>query len=292
MPTFASYDGTELHYDLLGSANSDAAPIAVHAGGAGRHPEYLGDLAGLAALRPLAVLHQRGVGDSARPADPATGAWHRLDADLEALRVHLGVERLDLLGHSAGTRVSLAFAARYPARLGRLCLVTPPPGWLTEVPSDTDELVARRRGEPWFPAFETALAQEQHATTMAQRRALHPGLAPMTWADWDDRAKAHEPVGDWSIEALDAFFAEPLREDLLPALRAITSPVLVVAGGSDALLGLRPVVAVAELFTAGRAVVLDAGHYPWVEAPERFLAEVGAFFTATVSGQQRSVPST
>jgi pimeloyl-ACP methyl ester carboxylesterase len=279
MPTFTSYDGTELHYDLLG-ADLDGPAIAVHAGGAARHPEYLGNLAGLDSVRPLALLHQRGVGLSQRPADPSTAAWHRLGADLEALRIHLGLERLDVLGHSAGTRVALAFAAHNPDRIGRLCLVTPPPGWLVETPSDSEELIAARRGEPWFPQFEAALAQETTATTMAQRRALHPGLAPMTWARWNERAQAHERLGTWNLDALEAFFAVPLEEDLLPALRALQAPVLVVAGGSDALLGLKSVVAVAGLFPHGRAVVLDSGHYPWVEQPKTFLDEVGTFFSA------------
>lgn len=283
MPTFASYDGTELHYDLLG-ADLDGPPIAVHAGGAARHPEYLGNLAGLDSVRPLAVLHQRGVGLSQNPADPATAAWHRLGEDLEALRAHLGLAQLDVLGHSAGTRVALAFAARHPDRVGCLCLVTPPPGWLVDTPSDSEELIAARRGEPWFAEFEDALAREADATTMAQRRALHPGLAPMTWARWDERARAHEVLGTWNLDALEAFFAVPLQENLLPALRGMLAPVLVVAGGSDALLGLKPVLAVADVFPRGRAVVLDSGHYPWVEQPAAFLDAVGAFFGVGVAG--------
>ncbi len=56
--------------------------------------------------------------------------------------------------------------------------------------------------------------------------------------------------------------------------------MLVVAGADDAMTGLRPAMALADVFRAGRAVVVDGcGHYPWVEQPERFLAEVGAFFS-------------
>jgi pimeloyl-ACP methyl ester carboxylesterase len=164
--------------------------------------------------------------------------------------------------------------------VGRLCLVTPPPGWLVDVPSDSEELIAARRDEPWFPEFEAALAQEASATTMAQRRALHPGLAPMTWARWDERAQAHELLGEWNLDALEAFFAVPLEDDLLPALRTLTEPVLVVPGSADALLGLKPVLAVADVFPRGRAVVLSSGHYPWVEQPEAFFDEVGAFFSS------------
>ena len=58
------------------------------------------------------------------------------------------------------------------------------------------------------------------------------------------------------------------------------APVLVVAGRQDALVGLAPVLALAELFPAGRSVVInDAGHYPWVEQPLAFRRAVDEFFT-------------
>jgi proline iminopeptidase len=36
------------------------------------------------------------------------------------LRGHLGVERLDLLGHSAGANLAEPYAARHPDRVGKL----------------------------------------------------------------------------------------------------------------------------------------------------------------------------
>ncbi|MER6593903.1 alpha/beta fold hydrolase [Micromonospora purpureochromogenes] len=63
---------------------------------------YLGDLGGLSAHRSLVRLDLRGTGESAVPADPATYRYDRLVDDVDALRVHLGRDRIDLLGHSAG----------------------------------------------------------------------------------------------------------------------------------------------------------------------------------------------
>lgn len=47
MPTFTTYDGTELAYHLQG----EGAPLICLPGGAMRASEYLGDLGGLA-MRP------------------------------------------------------------------------------------------------------------------------------------------------------------------------------------------------------------------------------------------------
>jgi pimeloyl-ACP methyl ester carboxylesterase len=43
--------------------------------------------------------------------------------DLEALRVQLAAERIDLLGHSWGGCLAMAYAARYPQRIQHLLIV-------------------------------------------------------------------------------------------------------------------------------------------------------------------------
>jgi hypothetical protein len=57
MPDYTATDGAKLHYEVLG----DGGPTVTLAGGAARHPEYLGDLAGMTGL---VVPHLRGVGKS------------------------------------------------------------------------------------------------------------------------------------------------------------------------------------------------------------------------------------
>jgi proline iminopeptidase len=37
--------------------------------------------------------------------------------DLDALRAHLGYEKIDLLGHSWGGQLAVAYAARYPQHI-------------------------------------------------------------------------------------------------------------------------------------------------------------------------------
>src|SRR4029079_10279250 len=44
-------------------------------------------------------------------------------ADLEALRGRLGAQRIDLLGHSWGGYLAMAYAARHPERISHLALV-------------------------------------------------------------------------------------------------------------------------------------------------------------------------
>src|SRR5690242_9330386 len=121
MPRFASYDGTEISYRVAG----DGPPLVCLPGGPGRAAGYLGDLGGLSQSRRLILLDPRGVGSSDDPVDPATLGVNRLVTDVEWLRAHLGLDRMDLLAHSAGAILATLYAAAFPERLSALCLITP-----------------------------------------------------------------------------------------------------------------------------------------------------------------------
>jgi proline iminopeptidase len=73
--------------------------------------------------RRIIFYDQRGNGRSAplKPGQSCTLA-DQID-DLEALRAHLGFEKMDLLGSSWGGHLGVAFAARRPEHLTHLVLV-------------------------------------------------------------------------------------------------------------------------------------------------------------------------
>jgi pimeloyl-ACP methyl ester carboxylesterase len=273
MPIFTAPDGTELAYHLLG----EGAPLVVLPGGPMWASSYLGDLGGLAAHRRLVLLDLRGTGDSAVPADPATYRCDRLVDDVEALRAHLGLERMDLLGHSAGGSLAMLYTARYPRRVARLALITAIP-WALGMPATAEHRLAAARlrsGEPWyaeaFPAFEAWLAG---------RADFDPKLAPFFYGRWDDTAAEHDARAEYNDEAADVYGSDGAYDP--PATRAalahFTAPVLVLAGELDG--GPRPELAraAADVFPNARpAVQPGAGHYPWLDDPEWFARRVAAF---------------
>src|SRR5918995_3787249 len=149
MGTLVSVDGTRLAHHRAG----EGPPLVCLPGGPMQASAYLGDLGGLSAHRSLVLLDLRGTGESAVPADPTSYRCDRLVDDVEALRAHLGRDRVDLLGHSAGGTLAVLYAARYPDRIGRLALVTPSPRAVgLEITDAARRQVAElRRGEGLVP---------------------------------------------------------------------------------------------------------------------------------------------
>lgn len=113
-------DGNVIGWETCG--NPDGKPaVVLHGGpGSGRSPfwrRYFDP----AAYR-VVLFDQRGCGRSTPDAgDPAvdlsTNTLDHLLDDVEALRVHLGIERWLVLGGSWGTTLGLAYAERHPDRV-------------------------------------------------------------------------------------------------------------------------------------------------------------------------------
>ena len=85
-------------------------------GGPGRAGEYFGDLGGLSRSRQLIIPDTRGTGQSADASDPVSYRCDRLVSDVEALRTHASLDRMDLLGHSAAA--TWPCCTRLPTRNG------------------------------------------------------------------------------------------------------------------------------------------------------------------------------
>lgn len=277
MPHFASYDGTDLSYRVVG----DGAPVVCLPGGPGRAAEYLGDLGGLAGSRRLVQLDPRGVGGSADPADAATLRVDRLVDDVEALRVQLGLRRMDLLAHSAGAVLATVYAAAHPQRVSRLILLTPGLAAVGVHPSEQQLAAALERSaaEPWYSearsAWEKILGGDRSVDAYRASR-------PFFYGRWDDAARGHSTVGiaERHAAAREGYFADVVFDEsaIRASLAEFTGRVLLYGGELDPLVTPVMLKAAAALFTDASVLVQPgAGHFPWVDDPAAFAAAVGSF---------------
>ena len=159
MPSLVTSDGR-----TLGWRERGGGPLLLcHPGGPGCSSEYFGELPVLAAQRTLLLLDPRGTGASDRPADPAAYDLEQYAADVEAVREHLGLERIDVLGHSHGGFVAMTWAGTNPEHVGRLVLANTTPRFTDAIRQARRERALSHQGQPYYE------------DAMAAMRAHHEG---------------------------------------------------------------------------------------------------------------------
>lgn len=275
--SFTSYDATRIGYRTLGAG----PPLVCLPGGPGRTSEYFGDLGGLSRYRQLIMPDTRGTGLSETPADPQSYRCDRLVEDVESLRAHLGLDRMDLLGHSAAGNLAAQYAGAYPERVDHLILLTPA---LDALGVDEAEEAQRaaldlRSGEPWFPEAFAAVEKADAGDDSTETRHAY---MPFFYGRWDDAARAHVDVGigERSRPVRDGFRADGAFNPATTreALRKLAAPVLVYGGQYDFAPTPQAVAAAASLFP--NATVTNqpgAGHFPWLDDPAIFTSALVSF---------------
>ncbi len=274
---FDSADGTRLAYRRTGTGRT----LICIPGGPMQASAYLGDLGGLQGHHSTLLLDLRGTGKSAVPAERASYRCDRQVDDVEALRRHVGLDRLDLAAHSAGATLALMYAARYPERISRLVLITPSPRAVGLEVTDADrrQVADLRRDEPWFA---DAFAAFERIWSGDANEADWSAITPFTYGRWDAAAQSQHAreATELNADAASRYYAPDAVDTtaVRSALAVLHAPVLLVAGEYDVALPPQRAAEYAELFPHAEMVVLPrGGHFPWLDDPERFVTTVTRF---------------
>ena len=134
--------GHKVFYRSFGDSKKVLVPLH---GGPGANHKYLLPLAGLTAAGFRVVLYdQVGCGASDRPVDRSVYKISTAAAQLEELREALGLERMNLLGHSYGGFLALEYALNHQDRLDSLILSSTS----ASVPKTAEEMAKLRAELP------------------------------------------------------------------------------------------------------------------------------------------------
>lgn len=195
-------------------------------------------------------------------------------ADLDAVRSHLGLDQVMVAGHSWGATLALRYALDYPGRVRVLVYVSGTGlGWAWREPFRDN---AARRLAPHQERINQLQARDRSCTEDRE-------LAILQWSaeftTGDAMALAGQMATPWfgiNWECYEKIWGELQRTwrepELAAACRMLTAPVLIIDGAQDP----RPRWAVDSLEqalpAAARVVLPAAGHVPWLDAPDEFLA--------------------
>jgi pimeloyl-ACP methyl ester carboxylesterase len=272
--------GGELH--LLEWSTEGVPMLLLH--GFGNEAHIWDDFAPIVAphYRTLALDH-RGHGQS----DWDPEGRYDLDAlvdDVEAVTAALGIERLVLVGHSLGGRVSTLFAGRHPARIAGLVIVDIGP----EVDARGSIRIRQDVELNLTPTFQT-VEEYARALSLSYPAATPEALQRMALHGLRRRADGRfELVMDPALRGVTAGRSgapdaeqqeDSIRQRMWDALAALPCPALVVRGAASDILS--PEVAdrmVDEVLKSGRlAVVARAGHSVMTDNPQGFNEAVASF---------------
>lgn len=274
--TFVSR-GLTLHYRSLGTGT----PVILLSGGPGLDVDYMLPVAEYFPSHRRILFEQRGTGRSiparVMPEDMTVSVAVQ---DLEALRVHLGLQRLLLAGHSWGGMLAMAYAAEHPDKVDRLILIDSGGATMEFAGWFGDNIRARLRPEDieaeryWTESAARGVPADKVA--LETMRAVTPGY-------FYDRSKglafaASLPEGAIHEEASGMLFADLAKGyDLRAGLRRFDRPTLIVHGHQDPI-GDKTAEDLHALIKGSTLVYLDkCGHFPWLEQPEAFRRALADF---------------
>lgn len=271
-------NGVPIHYTVQGTGPA----LIAHSGGPGTDARLWDDFARIDDFVTIVMMHPRGSGLSGSAAEDAY-LLPDYASDVEALRIHLGLDKPILMGWSHGGMVAMQFAFTYPDALSKLILVDTA-AYLGEFLNDIEGAVQAFRDETWYEKSFAALKAE-----WAGEYETDEDMA-LLWAEemkfyfkkFDERAESYHartkdlPVRIASLKTFND--KEAATMDLRPHLKKITIPTLVIVGRHDFITNVAMAEEMVKHIPNARLEIFEeSGHFPMVEEPKKFYQVIKEF---------------
>jgi proline iminopeptidase len=267
----------EIYYHTIGSGK----PIFILAGGPGDALETMSPFKALADKYRLIFYDQRAAGRSTGDADTASQGMDNFVEDLEQLRLKLAPEKISIIGGSWGCMVAMHYAFKYPQNINALVLVSTMGVSAKYFPIYRANIAANRTTEDSLALEEISNSEEfaRHEPQAVEKFWRHyfraycydPNDADSINLWYRDTTY---PIVEGRYNKLWQFFADYNISD---SLKLITCPTLILYGDYDP----TPFEYVEPIYEgiAGSELVRfeKAGHWLWVEAPDRILPVIRGF---------------
>ncbi|HLJ11199.1 MAG TPA: alpha/beta fold hydrolase [Planctomycetaceae bacterium] len=281
----AKIRGTEIYFDIDGAGLVPEGNAMVerpvlfllHGGPGGDHAGFKTSSAGLRDVAQLVYVDHRGCGRS-NQGDPADYTLDNNIDDLDALREHLGISRVSVLGSSYGGMVAQGYALRYAQRVANLVLVCTAPSFRfiedarrhVEEHGTPDQIRVSRR--LWEGNFQN----------LDQLHEFYELMGPM----YSTTYKPEDFESGWkrsirSFSALNRGFGDFLRTfDFTDRLHEIRCPTLVLAAAHDWICAPRHSQIIAERIPrAHLKIFAKSGHMLAGDESDAYLRSVKGFLT-------------
>lgn len=207
-------------------------------------------------------------------------------ADLQSqLLDTLGIQSVDVVGHSIGGLFGLRLALQYPERVRRIVLLGAGPIVDAAGVPVIIRIIASPLGALFVRAIGRAGATKAMLRANGHRASLDDGRIPPAWVDWrtsvsrDTNSMRNERRMVQAIVSGNSYRRGLTMTD--SELAAIRHPALMLYGTSEPSGTLSLWRHVMGVTPNGRLSIVDgAGHMVWLDEPSRVAKEMHQFLTA------------
>lgn len=236
---------------------------------------YQSTLAALSEQYTLVFHDPRGSGLSTTPGlDYATVNVGSFVDDMEALRRHLKLDHLTLLGHSHGGFIALNYALKFPGRVARLVLVDAQVG-VDEPGEDLKRTLPALANQPALEAAVAAFTGPRSLTIDADLGHFLTRISALYFKDPSGAGAAL--MAAWlhdNVISLAAFIASSSSDRhflVREKLAEIDSATLIMVGAEDFICSpVQARVLHDGIKTSALTVFQNSGHFCWIEEPALF----------------------
>lgn len=261
--------------------------ILLHGGPDFDHTYLLPDMDRLSDSFRLIYYDQRGRGKSAQDVQPDNISMESEVDDLERAREHFELESVALLGHSWGALLALEYALRHPSRVSHLILMNSAPVSHTDylmlrtdrrakTPADIEELKMRSAEAKYQEGNPDTIADYYRVhfrATIRQPQHLEQVVRTLRTSFTQGRILKARAIEKRLYE--ETWFRD--EYDLIPKLRDLHIPTLVIHGDYD-FIPLACATHIAQAMPNARLVVLkDTGHFSYIESPDQVRKAIDDF---------------
>ena len=254
-----SKDGTKLNVEEYGSGT----PVLLLAGGPGFNAGYLEPVWNILGGKcKVIVPDQRGTGNSAvETVNEASMSLENYNNDIEALRMHLNLDKLTIIGHSWGGMLAMEYAASHSEHVRKLLLLGPGGPTANFVSYFFDNVNMRL----YKSDFEEIAALSEEGKPPYQ--GMWPGY-------FFDREKGLENKSDTDFSS---FYGQPevdkftmgdyfsSGEQRVAGLKEYKGPIHIIQGRQDPM-GASTVQEIKQALPESQIYFIEkTGHYPWLE---------------------------
>jgi proline-specific peptidase len=280
---YVDFRGYRTWYRFVGDLNTPKTPLLALHGGPGSTHNYFAPLERLGSARPVVLYDQIGCGKSDRPTDIE---WS-LDVfreEVVAVRDHLGLERIHLLGTSWGGMLAQEHVLSGAAGIVSLVLSSTLASidqWAEEqlrlradLPSDVIEVMDRheRAGTYDDPEYEQAM-QVYFGRHFYRGPKPRAELERMAKGRATDVYRAMQGPNEWTTTGVLKGW------DIRDLLNEIDVPTLVIRGRYDMCTDPIAATLVNGIRGANEVVLEESSHTPVLEETDRYLQVVSNFLT-------------